>query len=295
MFVKLSIAVAVVLLAPESDLVRVQALDAMNAGVTEIHKNLLDAGQKHLVEATQLDPNYALAWYNLGISLDRQGKLEEASKAFTTGITVSSGEQAAALQYRLGQVEVARAQQASSRTQKRLYLQASQRAFSEVVAVWIHHAQAYLALARVCDQLDQPAKADRAYRKAIEADPSLAAAFVGLGQMYLDYGHTAAGLAVLQVNVEVNQADVDAWVGLGAAELSRNQPDEAIVALKRAEQLSPKANAVLYYLGIANAERRERRAASDYLEAFLKRTSPDTPEPWVINARNTLMRMQDVI
>jgi len=43
----------------------------------------------HFAVAVELDPNYSAAWKNYGKALEKAGKLNEAVKAFNTGIKVA--------------------------------------------------------------------------------------------------------------------------------------------------------------------------------------------------------------
>ena len=147
----------------------------------------------------------------------------------------------------------------------------------------------------IYEALDQPVQADGAFRKAIELNPSFSDSFVSLGNMYIDYGHANVGQAVLETGVKVNDKDAKMWNGLGRALLSLNKPQEAVDAFKKAKAIDPDMVDVLFGLGMAYAELRQRKDSVENLQAFLQRAGNDVPEDRKKAANNTIARMQDVI
>ncbi|MCA9695326.1 MAG: tetratricopeptide repeat protein, partial [Myxococcales bacterium] len=226
--------------APTED-ARTQAIRVMNEGYKQATFDKRgSAGLAKFVEATTIDPRYELAWYNLGVAREQHGMTEEAAEAYRSGVAVAAGEAKVELQFRLARADFALAEAASdSRTTRRARLTEARELLAAVVEAEPHRIKARLLLARTLDALDRPVDADAAYRAVIQADPRRSDAFVGLGRMYIDYGHADAGLAVLTLNTEINTIEVGAWLGLGEALLAVDRPAEAVEALKKAARIDP--------------------------------------------------------
>jgi tetratricopeptide (TPR) repeat protein len=58
------------------------AEDWFNKGTALGKQGKYDEANKAFDEAIRLDPNHAVLWYNKGFALDEQGKLDEAIKAY---------------------------------------------------------------------------------------------------------------------------------------------------------------------------------------------------------------------
>ena len=102
-------------------------------------------------------------------------------------------------------------------------------------------------------------------------------------------------MVVLETGTKVNDKDARMWNGLGRALLSLNKPEEAVEAFKKAKAIDPDMVDVLFGLGMAYADLRQRKDAVENLQAFLQRAGNDVPEDRKKAANNTIARMQDVI
>lgn len=267
----------------------------MNEGVSLArHFEAVEAEQA-LREALRIDPRLAHAWLNLGQLQLRTRRIDAAAVSFREGLAVAEGPIATELHLQLGLLlhDVARGRR-GPRERTAAYeaalepLQAAAR--GEPGLAFVH-----VAIGDVYEQLDRPEQADAAYRRAIEVDPTCTPAFVALGNLYIDLGYDNLGLAVLEVGVQVNDGDARAFAGLGRGLGKLGSHREAIEALERALRLDPRDHELLFWLGMAHAELAERSEALVRLQAFLERAGADVPESMRRAARDTLVRMQDVI
>ena len=85
------------------------------------------------------------------------------------------------------------------------------------------------------------------------------------------------------------------WNGLGRAQFLLNKPNEAIESFKKAKAIDPDMVDVLYGLGMAYAEVRNRKEAVEALQAFLAKAGNDVPEDRKRAANDTMARIKDVI
>ncbi|MEM7160078.1 MAG: tetratricopeptide repeat protein [Myxococcota bacterium] len=274
---------------------RSAALKTMNAGVELARNNQLIDAELQIRKALEHDPSLGEGWLNHGHVLRRMGDLNEAARSFRSGMAVSEGALLHELHYQLGRVLLA-----GTKTTGLDHDERSKRArgaIDEFLEVTVHQPQrasAWHQLGRAHEFLEDPAKADQAYRRAIEADPHRATAYVGLAFMYLDYGYDAAALAVLKVNVMANDTDAEAWAGLGMGQLRLEKPKEAIDALKKALRIDPEHVRARFALGMAYAEQRDRKSSIEHLTRFLEQASDDVPEFKKHAARNAISQLQDV-
>lgn len=98
-------------------------------------------------------------------------------------------------------------------------------------------ASGYFALGRVKEAQGQNAQAVEAYRKAISADSSHAAAWNALGALQMQLGRADEGLQALERAVNLAPTTSHLHNNLGYALLLANRDDDAARALRRAVEL----------------------------------------------------------
>lgn len=297
--VALAVAIPLLATAPACKLAsrnRVQSINRMNEGIKLEAKNNTSQAERALKESIELDPTHAKAHYTLGQIYRKQGKLVDAEKAFTDAIANMDEAPNSEYHYQLGVVIAAQgdADGVSQADQEAKY-NAAIKAFQEAIKLKPKHYKSHYRMGVLFERLDQPEQADQALRAAITNKPSYSPAFVSLGNMYIDYGHANVAMAVLQLGTQVNDKDARMWNGLGRALLSLNKPDEAVDAFKKAKAIDPDMVDVLFGLGMAYADLRQRKDSVENLQAFLQRAGNDVPEDRKKAANNTIARMQDVI
>lgn len=275
---------------------RVQSINRMNEGIVLEKKGNTSSAERALKEAIELDPSHGKAYWALGQIYRKQNKLVDAQKAFEGAIENMKEEPNPDYHYQLGVVIAAQGdgEGVSTADKEAKYTQAIA-AFQEAIKLDPNHYKAHYRMGVLHERLDDPIKADAAFRKAIEIRPTYSASFVNLGNMYIDYGHANVGQAVLETGTKVNDKDAKMWNGLGRAQLALNKPQEAIDSLKKAKAIDPDLPDVLFGLGMAYAEIRQRKDAVENLQAFLTKAGQDVPEDIKKAANDTMARMQDVI
>jgi tetratricopeptide (TPR) repeat protein len=275
---------------------RVQSINRMNKGIELYKKNNATGAEKALQEAIQIDPSHAAAHAYLGQIYRKQSKLVDAEKAFTDAIDNMGDDPQAEYWYQLGAIQQAEGDQDGvSMAERDGKYQAAIASFQEATKLDQNHYKGHFRMGMMYEKLDQPVKADGAYRKSIEIQPRYPPAFVSLGNMYIDYGFSEVAMSVLDAGTQVNAKDARMWNGLGRAYLSLNQPKDAIGAFQKAKAIDPDMPDVLFGLGMAYAELRQRKEAVEALNSFLQKAGSDVPEDKKKAANDTVARMQDVI
>jgi adenylate cyclase len=75
---------------------------------------------------------------------------------------------------------------------------------------------------------------------ALDSDSSEVLGFAGCALS--DIGHATRGIELLEKAIERNPSNAQAWVALGAAQLSNRQPERAIESLEHGLRISPRDN-----------------------------------------------------
>jgi len=275
---------------------RVQSIKLMNEGIEFSKKNNSSAAEKALQDSIKADPSHAAAHHALGIIYRKQAKWIDAEKAFQAAIEHMQDEPSGKYWYDLGAVQAAQGEADGVTSQERgSKFNDAIASFQEALKLQPGLYKAHFRTGQLYEKLDQPEKADTEFRKTIELKPEFSPAFVDLGNMYIDYGHANVAMVILQTGTQVNETDARMWNGLGRAYRSLNQPKKAIDAFTKAKAIDPDLVDVLYGLGMAYADLRQRSEAKENLELFLGKAGAETPVHIVKAARDTMARMNDVI
>ena len=275
---------------------RVQAINRMNEGIQLFDKNNTAGAEKALQDAIQLDPTYASAYHTLGQIYKKQNKLVDAEKAFQGAIDNMKSEPNAEYFYDLGAVQSAQGEvDGVAASERETKFRAAINSFQEALKLDPKQYKAHYRMGTLHEKLDEPEKADIAYRKTIETKPSYSPAFVSLGNMYIDYGFANVAMVVLQTGAQINDKDARMWNGLGRAHFELGEMQKAIDAYSKAKAIDPDGVDALYGLGRAYAELRQRKEAKENLELFISKAGQDTRPDLIKAARDTVARMADVI
>jgi adenylate cyclase len=107
-----------------------------------------------------------------------------------------------------------------------------------------------LAIGHMIGHVTEPdealAEADRAL--ALDSDSSEVLGFAGCALS--DLGHTIRGIEILERAIDRDPSNAQAWVALGAAQLTNRQPDLAIAKLEHGLRISPRDNRLAVWVGI---------------------------------------------
>jgi tetratricopeptide (TPR) repeat protein len=137
---------------------------------------------------------------------------------------------------------------------------------------------------------DKPEKAIESYKKAIEINPNLADAYVGLGAMYIDNDEQVdEGIKCLNKAIEIDQTYVAAYLNLAAAYDYKDQTNEAIVAYEKIIEIDPQITGVYISLGELYSEKGDRDKA---MKAYKKVIELEPDSELCIYAKKELERIQ---
>lgn len=238
--------------------------------------------------ATTAQPDFAPAWANLG-------RLHIAMEmAYTATAELKKANQLAP-----GNVEVlADLGEACRRT---LNYKGAEAAYQEAIALKPDHVRAHTGLALVLQEKGKYDEALAILEKADRLSPDDPGVLATIGSIYLKKGTTAAEWAqcekYLRKALELDPTLADAWISLGNFELLRGKPKDAIDPLTQAITLAPEHMGALNLLEralrrsgrVAEADRAAKvfreRALRDREETVMEERTSRDPEDWDAIAR----------
>ncbi|MBE9007327.1 tetratricopeptide repeat protein [Fortiea sp. LEGE XX443] len=219
-----------------------------NLGVALHNQNKLDAAVAVYKKAIQLNPNLALAYNNLGIALRKQKKLDAAVAAYQKAIQLNPN---LALAYNnLG---------VALREQNKL--DAAVAAFQKAIQLNPNYTEAYNNLGIALNDQNKLDAAVAAYKKAIQLNPNLALAYNNLGIALREQKKLDAAVAAYKKAIQLNPNLALAYNNLGIALREQKKLDAAVAAYKKAIQLNPNLALAYNNLGIALREQKKLDAA----------------------------------
>src|SRR5262249_8536628 len=119
--------------------------------------------------------------------------------------------------------------------------------------------------------------AEAAYQKAIQLQPDLAPAYIGLGSALCDQKKLKESEAAYRKAIELQPDDADAYRGLGNALRDQKKLEEAVTAYRKAEQLAPNDADIRADLRQAERMLELDRKLSDFL---VGKEKPATPQEY---------------
>jgi len=179
----------------------------------------MDRAQQLSEKAIEMDPAYPAAWRQLGVTLQRLGKAEEAVKAFRRAVDIDVDDIVAwrglATAFsQLGQFDDAVL------------------ALRSVVAGQPDNASAWNDLAVALAKQSQWSEAAQAFRKVTQLQPDNASAWRGLADVLARLNREDEAIVALSKAVAIHPQDAAAWRELGLLYQKRHNRPEAIAAFQ---------------------------------------------------------------
>ncbi len=112
------------------------------------------------------------------------------------------------------------------------------------------HLSLLLAIGHMIGHVTEPdeALAEANQALALDSDSSEVLGFAGCALS--DLGHKTRGIELLEKAIEQDPSNAQAWVALGAAQLTNRQPERAIESLEHGLRISPRDNRLAVWGGI---------------------------------------------
>ncbi len=180
----------------------------------------------------------ALAWLEVGWTLEQNGKYEEAARAYQEALNLRPGLEDAVVGLGLAYGHLGQLEKAVSFFQEALRLKSN----DEV---------AWTGLGLAYDQLKQYDKAADAEQQALRLKPDDAGTWAMLGLVYDDLGRHGKAISAEQEALRLKPDEEFAWFRLGIAYGNIGQFDKAAEAERRAVSLMPSDASAWFDLGIS--------------------------------------------
>jgi tetratricopeptide (TPR) repeat protein len=150
-----------------------------------------------------------------------------------------------------------------------------------------HAYEHYLEGCRLDEDDDRHEDAERAYRRAIELDPSLANAFTNLGNLMVRRGRSEEAERLYTRALQVDPDQPEAYYNLGFLMYDQGNLPAAVLNFKRALRSDPSFADAHFNLAMALADMNRRGEAREHWDAYLRL---DPASPWAEVARRELER-----
>lgn len=191
--------------------------------------------ERLVADAPEVPEHHFLA----ALVADREGRDEEARRAYRRAIDVARGDYPEAY-LNLGNLEKGAGNRSAARA-----------AYEKALALRPRYPAAYLNLAKLHEAADELAAAEAAYQKALAIDPGYASAWLALGQLRSQAGRTAEAIEDLKKAAAARSGYDAAELSLGVAYRRADRFDEAIATYRRLLERSPRHVSAWYNLGLS--------------------------------------------
>ncbi len=246
-----------------------------NLGTTLARQGKLDEAVFHLQEALRLMPNYPGIENNLGTALARQGRLDEALPHLREAVRLAPGDAGAHCNLADALAWKGRLDEAIAEYQAAIKLNPNAAAT---------HCNLGNALAGK-GLFDE---AIASYRRALELDPASIDAHNRLGTVLGARGRLDEATGHFHEALKLDPESAEALCGLGIALVRQNRPEDAITRLRAALDRNPNYAEAHCNLGVALATKGRLEEAVFHLREAL-RLRPDYAD-----ARNNLRAALDL-
>jgi tetratricopeptide (TPR) repeat protein len=217
-----------------------------------------------LRDAVALQPNYAMAEYNLALNLMSNNKRNEALNLIENMVRKNRDSFMAHLVAGKGYQDWGMDQRAES-----LFVAAAQ--------LNPHSTEAFVNLGHIYRERGDTAQALAYLRQAIEREPMAYKAYNQIGAVYMERGLFAQAAVNFKKAYELNGSYVSAINNLATLVGRQSRLDEAAAYLERAYKLDPNDVTVVLNLGALRLRQRDPAAALEFFDQAVE-LAPSMPQ-----------------
>lgn len=184
------------------------------------------AAERYIQRAIEINPKQGEYYHQLGLIRYRQKQWQTALKLFQRALDAGSGRNEAAVLKSVGDVEL-----------ELFDREAAFQAYTRALTIQPRDAQIRLALGRYHLDRGEPERAIEHLLAALEADPSLRAAYPLLGRAYRQSGNLPSSESVLKKGLDGDPADQDTRYALGQTLVALGRVDEGRAELDKYDKI----------------------------------------------------------
>jgi tetratricopeptide (TPR) repeat protein len=182
--------------------------------------------ERYIQRAIEINPKQGEYYHQLGLIRYRQKQWPAALKLFQQALAVGSGRNEASVLKSLGDVEL-----------DLFDRDAAFQAYTRASTLQPDDAQIRLALGRFHLERGEPERAIEHLLAALEADPSLRAAYPLLGRAYRQSGNLPSSESVLKKGLDGDPSDQDTRYALGQTLVAMGRVDEGRAELDKYDKI----------------------------------------------------------
>jgi len=172
----------------------------------------------------ELDPDYAIAYYNLGNAYYDQGNHTKAIESYKKAIELNPDD--AQAYYNLGYAYREQGNNAKAIE-----------SYKKAIELDPDYAKPYYNLGNAYYNQGNLTKAIELWEKAIELDPDYTKPYYNLGYAYRKQGNNAKAIESYKKAIELNPDDVSAYVNMGIVYSEQGKPELQLSNYKKAARL----------------------------------------------------------
>jgi tetratricopeptide (TPR) repeat protein len=215
-------------------------------------------------KAIELNPGFALAYYNRGNAYATSGQLANALSDYTKAVQLDPD--CALAYYNRGAAYAGSGQLANAFPD-----------YNKAIELDPKYVEAYFNRGAAYETSGQLARALSDFSKAIELNPSFALAYYNRGNAYAKSGQLADALADFAKAIELNPTFAFAYYNRGVAYDGSGQHAKAISDFTKAIELNPQFAVAFFSRGLAQAEIEKMAEAKKDLQQAVE-LNPDLKE-----------------
>ena len=165
-----------------------------------VYKGLgqLDASVEAYNKALAIKPDYAEAYYNMGVTLQEQGKLKEAIEAYNKVLAIKPDH--AETYYNMGNAFKEQGKQ-----------EEAIKTYNEALAIKPNYAEAYYNMGNALKEQDKLAEAVEAYNKAIDIKPNYVESYSNMGVALQEQGNLEEAIGAYNKALDIKPNYIEAY------------------------------------------------------------------------------------
>ena len=226
----------------------------LNAGNKSYKRGNLGKATNYYQKALEFDPNFYLAYYQLGVLEKKQGHSQTAIDYLNKVIEVKPDH--AKTWFTLGSVH-----ESDGNTELAI------EHYSKAIEINPGYAKAYGNLGKLYTENQLYKEAEDVLKTVTQIDPNYADGFMRLGLLYIEQEIWESAVENLIVATRLDEKDYNKFVNLAAALNHIQKWDKAISAARSCTDLKRKFGGGWYELGVAEMGRGNRTRAKKHFEA----------------------------
>ncbi len=238
-------------------------------GLDNVTKQLLNAGNKsykrrdvskaidYYEKALELDSNFYLAYFQLGVLQKKQGQSKEAIESLQKVLEIKPDHDKT--WFTLGT-----AYEADENNQEAIIH------YNKAIEINPGYSKAYGNLGKLYTEIGRFSEAEDKLKTVLQIDPEYADGFMRLGILYLEQEMYKEAVENLSRSTTLDKKDFNKFFNLASAYNNINEWDKAATAAQSCIDIKKRFGGGWYELGIAEMGKKNKTRAKRYFEEALK-------------------------